>query len=145
MKKTLIFAALFAVMLSACQGPQGPKGEDSNWFVTSFTVNSNEWRLSGQPNDLNSYYYADKIIENLTDFIFEEGIVIAYIKTGNNVKNEMPFVFHRGDSDGTNESLWTETYDFDFYPGGITFYVTYSDFSTAIRPGTETFYVVLMW
>ena len=39
----------------------------------------------------------------------------------------------------------TQTYNFDYTPGVVRFYVTYSDFKTEATPGTEKFSIVLMW
>ncbi len=84
-------------------------------------------------------------MDRLTQYVYNYGSGIAYIQTDNGVKNGMPFVLHKGEASADREFLWTQTYDFDFTPGEIGFYVTYSDFSTAIRPGAETFHVVLFW
>lgn len=152
MKKVLLF--FIAITFLACEGPMGPEGPQgpegepgygTNWHVASLVVNANEWKLEGNPGDLNSYYYVDKPIKELSQFVYKEGAVIAYYEAEKGIKNGMPFVWHRGDKDNLGEFLWTETYDFDFYPGGVRFYLTYSDFSTTVKPGTETFHVVLMW
>ncbi len=130
------------------QGPQGPQGEDgygTNWYVASITVKESEWKIKGVPGELNSYFYVYKPLDQLTKYIYDNGSVIAYIQTDKDVKNGMPYVLHLGEAGDNKEFLWTQTYDFDFYEGGIGFYVTYSDFNTQIRPGTETFHVILMW
>lgn len=126
-------------------GPQGEPGYGTNWYTTAITVDENEWILMGQPNELNSFYYANKPLKELTKFIFDEGTVISYIETEKGVKNGMPLVLHKAGQDASGEFFWTQTYDFDFYQGGISFYITYSDFSTKVKPGSETFHVVLMW
>jgi hypothetical protein len=159
MKKTL-FLLIIVTGFFACEGPEGPegpigpagpKGEQgeagygTNWFVNSYTVTAGEWKLHGNPGDLNSYFYADKQIKELTDFVYNEGTIVAYMQTEKGVKNGMPYVLHRGGTDSYGEFLWTQTYDFDFYTGGVRFYLTYSDFNTQIAPETETFHVVLMW
>jgi len=168
MKKVLL--ALFVAMAAmACEGPMGPEGpmgqmgkngingqdgkdgkdgEDgygANWYVTSFTIESDEWELVGKPGELNSYFFVDKPLKELTSFVYKEGTVVSYIETSKGVKNGLPYVLHKGDKDELGEFLWTQTYDFDFYPGGVGFYVTYSDFSTKFRPDSETFHIVLMW
>lgn len=152
-----LFILLLAISFIACEGPmgpegltgpQGPKGEPgygNNWHVTSFTVAKSEWKLVGNPGELNSYFYVDKPLKELTQTVYNEGSIISYIETDKGVKNGMPYVLHLGEAEGSKEFLWTQTYDFDFYKGGITFYVTYSDFNTQIRPDIETFHVVLMW
>jgi hypothetical protein len=154
MKKLLLIVVL-ASLFTACEGPEGPMGpmgpagqdgrSTTNWYSTSITVNADEWILKGEPDGLNSYFCAYKKVSRLTDYIYRNGSVIAYIQTDEGVKNGMPFVLHQGEVIDDKELLWTQTYDFDFTTGEIGFYVTYSDFSTNIRPGTETFHIVLFW
>ena len=167
MKKALLLLVL-AVSFMACEGPMGPMGpagpsgqngkdgqngqdgEDgygANWFAKTFIIQPNEWERVGQPNELNSYFVVDKKLPELTQDIFREKAVIAYIQTANGVKNGMPYVLHKG---GTNdegkEIIWTQTYDFDYSEGWVGFYLTYSDFSTQIVPEEPvTFHVILMW
>ena len=155
--KKLLFIPAVIMMFMACEGPEGPEGpmgpkgakgndgESAVWHTVSIPVNENDWILKGEPGDLNTYFYAYKHLPILTRNIYEDGSVIAYIQTDKGVKNGMPFVLHLGEAAGDKEFLWTQTYDFDFEVGGVCFYVTYSDFNTQIRPGPETFYIVLMW
>ncbi len=134
--------------LEGPMGPEGPRGKDgygTNWYSTTITVSANEWQLKGNPNDLNSYFYVYKPLSQLTKSVYDKGTVISYIETQPGIKNGMPYVLHLGEAEGTKEFLWTQTYDFDFTPGEIGFYVSYSDFNTQMRPGTEKFHVVLMW
>jgi len=154
MKKLLIFTTLLAIMFSACEGPMGPAGpmgpqgqpgDESYWYTTSFTVNSSAWRLEGQPDELNSYFYYDKAVPQLTNNIFNGGIVLLYLQAANNIKNVMPYVLHLGDEDHLGEFFWTQTYDYDFEQGNIRIYVTYSDFMTSRRPDTETFSLILLY
>lgn len=156
--RKIVFILLSAIALIACEGPEGPAGRDgkdgqdgkdgyeTGWYTTSFTIKKSDWILSGQAGALNTYYYADKQIPELTDWVFDEGVVIGYLQTGTDVKNGLPFVLHLGE-EGNNgqEFLWTETYDFDYSPGMIRFYITYSDFNTQFPPESETFHIVLMW
>lgn len=156
MKKSILLL-IAALALMSCEGPEGPMGpagapgakgrdgESVGWYTTSITVDASEWKLDGDPDDLNSYFYVYKPLNMMSNYIYKYGTVISYIQTGEGIKNGMPFVLHLGDYNGEKEFLWTETYDFDFDDGGIGFYVTYSDFSTGIRPKTKTFHVVLMW
>ncbi len=161
MKRSIFFMlATLIFILIACEGPEGPMGprgldgfdgrdgkdgEGVNWYTTSFTIYGDEWQLKGNPGDLNSYFCVYKPLNRLTEFVYQYGTVIAYIEAEKGVKNGMPYVLHLGEGSNDKEFLWTQTYDFDFVVGEIGFYVTYSDFNTKIRPGTETFHVVLMW
>ena len=161
-------------MLTACEGPEGPMGpagpqgipgqngrngqdgkdgrdgSGTKWFSIPITVQSSEWGLTnGNAEDLNSYWFAAKPLPELTKHIYDNGSVIAYIENIDGIKNGMPFVWHKGEVQNGKLFLWTETYDYDFTVGStggeIGFYVTYSDFSTNIRPETKTFHVVLLW
>lgn len=160
----LLISAITLSLFSSCEGPEGPMGPtgqsglngkdgidgkdgyDTNWYVTSFTIKPDEWELVGKPGELNSHFFVDKPLKELSDFIYKEGAVIGYIETAKGVKNGLPYVLHLGGKDDKGEFLWTETADFDFYPGGVGFYLTYSDFNTQLRPYKDkTFYIVLMW
>lgn len=168
MKKVLLLLVV-AIAFVACEGPEGPmgspgmngqdgkdgqngqNGKDGNngtsWVTKTFTIQPDEWELIGNPGELNSYFFVDKSLSELSKSIYEDGAVIAYIQTADEVKNGMPYVLHKGghDADG-KEIVWTQTYDFDYYPGGVGFYLTYSDFNTQLKPiEPETFHIVLMW
>lgn len=156
MKKILMFL-MVAVAMMSCEGkmgpmgPEGPQGqngkdgEGANWYTTSFRIESADWKLKGLEGELNSHYYADVEIPKLTEQIFDKGTVIGYVSVADDVKNGLPFVIHVGENINDKDVLWTQTYDFDFEPGWIRFYATYSDFMTQARPGGETFHIVLMW
>lgn len=170
--KKLILLLSCILALSACEGdqgpmgPMGPKGETGKdgkngkdgkdgeggvgWYIKTFTVEKNMWTRVGKAGELNSFYYADLEIPELNDFVFTDGTVIGYIITkddeGGDVKNGLPFVLHKGIKyDDNKEELWTQTYNFDFNPGLVRFYITYSDFKTSVTPEKETFSIVLMW
>jgi len=158
--KKLLLSLLTIIALVACEGPAGPRGADgimgpegpqgepgsgTDWYVTSITINENEWKLVGNEGELNSYYFIEKPLKQLSQYIYTDGAVIAYIETSQGVKNGLPYVLHVGENVNSKEYLWTQTYDFDFRPGYVGFYVTFSDFETINKPGTETFHIVLMW
>lgn len=169
MKKFMfLFVAAISLLLVSCEGPEGPMGPrgydgydgldgkdgidgkdgyGTNWYVAKFTVKESDWLLSGNSGDLNSFFYADKPLKELDEFVFNSGTIVAYIETAKGVKNGLPYVLHLGGSDDKGEFLWTQTYDFDFWQGGVRFYLTYSDFNTQVGPekGDQTFHVVLMW
>ncbi|MFV0310066.1 MAG: hypothetical protein ACK5KN_00270 [Dysgonomonas sp.] len=150
MKKALLslFAAFLFIACEGPMGPEGPQGEPgygTNWYTKTIVVAQSDWKLMGEPNELNSYYYADKPLKELTKFVYDEGTVIAYIETDTGIKNGMPLVLHKAGKDDLGEFFWTQTFDFDFQTGNIRFYLTYSDFSTKIKPDAETFHIVLMW
>jgi hypothetical protein len=132
-------------------GQDGRDGQGTHWIREKFTVNPGDWRLEGGANQLNSYFQCDFRWLDMTQQVYETSSVVAYIETGtsdgNKIKNGMPYVWHRGATVDGTEELWTETYDFDFVPGWISFYLTYSDFYTGNNRPTEpiVFHVVVIW
>lgn len=154
--KKLILLLCMAFTMFACEGemgpmgPMGPQGKDgepgtgTQWYTKSFTINSNQWELIGEPGELKSYYMAVFDLPQLSEFIFKEGTVIGYMSMGENIKNGLPYVMHTAEETEEGSHYWTQTYDFDFAPGSVAFYATFSDFETQKRPGNETFHIVLM-
>lgn len=161
-----IIVLLSAVLLFAsCEGPMGPTGPEglvgpegpagpigpgggsggATWHITKFTVNQDDWTLSGEPGSLESYYYADKDISQLTQQVFDKGTVLGYIYVEPDVKVGLPYVYHQAAKVGGVDKFWTQTYYFDFVKGSVRVYVTFSDFETNNYPGNETFGIVLMW
>jgi hypothetical protein len=173
--KKLLFILASTLILAACEGPMGPPGpqglpgapgqngqdgrdgqngyngkdgEGTNWTRRKITINPDSWTvMNGNPGDLNTFFFASVPWNELTQYIYDNGSVVAYIENYDGVKNGMPFVLHRGEKDDNgNDILWTETYDFDFSPGELGFYLTYSDFSTRIRPDKPVdFYIIMFW
>lgn len=137
------------------QGDKGDKGDKGDpgdggvgWYIKTFTVKKDAWTLVGQPGEVKSYFYADLKIPELNEHVFKDGTVIGYFVStdnGTEYKNGLPYVIHTGVEENGKQELWTQTYDFDFTPGWVRFYVTYSDFKTQSTPEDETFSVVLMW
>jgi hypothetical protein len=176
--KKLILIIVAALAFAACEGPMGPPGpqglpgapgqnghdgedgrdgqngrdgQGTHWIREKFTVNPGDWVLKGGADQLNSYYAADFRWLSMTQEVYQNASVVAYIETemvgGNRVKNGMPYVWHRGTVIDGKDYMWTETYDFDFVPGWMTFYLTFSDFYTKDNRPTEpvTFHVVVIW
>ncbi len=129
-------------------GPQGPSGSGSNvvegWRNVTMTVKSNDWKLIDNA-DGNSIYMYEFEWSELTKNVFENGIVLGhlYTKVGDvETLTPLPYVFHRKDKDG---NTWTETYTYDYNPGWVAFYATYSDFFVDEKPQEMTFRISILW
>lgn len=149
MKKIIVLLSAVLIFAS-CEGPMGPTGPEgepgvATWHIEKVTVKQSDWKLSGNPGDLKSYYYADVRISQLTQYVFDYGTVLGYVYLEPDVKNGLPYVYHTGEEVAGENKLWTQTYDFDFEPGWVRLYVTFSDFETYYIPEEETFGIVLMW
>lgn len=159
MKKILftITAIIAVISLSSCKGdtgPAGPPGLDgldgvtSYWVPTEFVVAPGEWERMGDPDDPNSYFFVDKPLQALNDDIFYDGIVVGYMAVDfdndNNptIKQVLPYSVPL--VEGSRQ--YTRTYDFDYWIGGVRFYLNYSDFKTSIKPAdTQKFYIILAY
>jgi hypothetical protein len=150
MKKNLLLTGLLLVTMASCEGPMGPQGEGMNWEVRNYVVRKSDWQLVGGQGSLNSYYMYEVNESLLSDFIYTDGNVFAYLiqNPGQNseVQTPLPYVLPVGEWSGGQEFLWTEIFSFDFMPGSIAFYVSYSDFATDVAlPEECEFRVVMNW
>ena len=159
--KRVLFLMLTALLLVACegpQGPQGPKGDQGDpgvgtWKIIDLKVD--KWQYSNAAN--NNYFYADFNVPELTEFIYDYGMVQCYIEynsgTENRIQQLVPISRHREESvtEG-GETKWvfyTETIDYDYGIGNVRIYLTQSDFNYEIdtpwAPEPMLFRLVLLW
>ena len=138
---------LGCILFASCEGPAGRDGLNGkdgvmNWDVWKHTVASSDWLLSGKEDAPNSYYYIDVTDDNLTSLISESSLVTVYAeyedKDGNTVYSPLPVVRHYADTLNVGGQdtvvIYTQTYDYEFKEGVLTFAVTRSDFMTSNRP-----------
>ena len=157
MKKVLSILTL-ALLIVACEGPRGPQGppgepgEGINWKVMDFTIKSNQWELVGDKDELGSYYMylfegnnAPEELRYVVDNMGEVSGCLVGSLDGEEIFYPLPHENFFGSSDGEYESLWSETYKFDYTRSSIAFYVYYSDFYTATPPTTCTFRMNFKW
>jgi hypothetical protein len=146
MKKSIRNFVLLSLLLGfvACEGPTGPPGRDgadgwANIAVAYYTITS--WQISAGEN----YFYADVDFPELTEFVYNEGVVNGYYMQNFNASDEvqipLPFDIYFNE-DGVS---WTETISFDIVPGNIRFYYEPSDFFIGFNPPVCTFKIALTW
>jgi hypothetical protein len=130
------------------QGPAGPQGEDgygTNWEIIPVTVRQSQWRYNDdrENNGDQPYFYYTLHDSRITNFIYSEGAVIVYLDFGG-VRTPLPSIQHCRNE---NDELWTETIDFRYSPGEITFFFSLSDFffPSNYSPPTRDFKILLMW
>jgi len=151
MKKIVI--ALFSMLVLVACNDDDPiyvnPDESALWINKALTVGANQWKLEGGKDQLGSYYYADFAIPELTDFVVDNGAVILYFQNPeeSRVKNAMPYVLHKGEFDDYGDRYyWTQTYDYEFWPGHVRVFCTYSDFLTGVdSPDRQTFHLVAIY
>ncbi len=154
MKYIKFLLVSITALLCACVGPAGPRGpqgepgEGANWNVRWFTVESNDWELV---DNVQEPYYRYTITGNdvaaLDNYTAREGLFFLYVYPYGVEKD-------RDDNPIGYQALlpYTRYYkdysyatDYEFYPGELTIYVTYSDFNVEVRPETFTFRLVTLW
>lgn len=162
MKKTIFLLPVVALLLSACEGFQGPKGDKGDkgdpgtgsWKVIDLKVTS--WNYTDTPN--NNYFYADFNVPELTQFIYDYGMTQCYIEydsgTEQRTQQLLPCVRHKEEqvTNADNTTTWvfyTETIDYDYVVGNVRIYYTLSDFNyeldTSFVPSAMNFRLVLLW
>jgi len=146
MKKVLLSIFLL-VLLGSCTKeyyyyPDTPStdGVVNGWKIIQLSVRTSDWRSSVDDDGLNLYYYADFSIPEITNNIYLNGLVQCYRDYGGR-QTLLPSVLHIEDTDGDR---WTQTVDYEYYPGGISIYVTCSDFYP-LTPEAMDFVLHIIW
>ena len=153
MKKLLVFFVVTVICVSACEGPMGPMGPDGRdgingevtyWKIIDFPpikggVTGGDWELVNAPNQIGSYYRYVFDVPEITEEIYENGLIIAYYRYkddhGDNVQSVLPYTYYDidvdVDDDGKiNEYPYCVQYSYDVMPGSIAFKLVFSDFLT---------------
>lgn len=147
MKTRIILAALLLTtlgMLSCADDADTLRSDisqETRWYSGEFSVLATEWIKVADRNGLNSYYKASKRITQISDNVLSGGQVNCYLYVDNNTQAPLPNVRHYENNSG---QMWTRTVDYDFYNGGVTIYVTDSDFAGE-KPESMTFRIILSW
>ena len=150
--KKFLFLVILSLTLFSCEGPMGPQGpqgvpgEGMFWKYYTYTVKSQDWQLVTSPDGFHTYYMYEFQNKDITDDLYIDGYVLGYLVQSPGADNEvitpLPYTIHKGEADGDNALLWTETYTYDYMPGSVAFYVQYSDFIEQ-QPGDMVFRLVL--
>ena len=151
MKKIVFFLFALLMTFASCEGPMGPEGPagpGTNWKILTFTVDSRDWKMMQNEDGSNPRFFYEFEVPEIDEFIYTDGLVSAYMYTNVGIETQtpLPYVLHQEAVDNQgNTILWTETYTYDYSPGSIAFYSTFSDFFVEQNPPTMEFRVALMW
>lgn len=136
MKKSmlLLFAATATLLntFTGCQkeaGPQGEPGKDGNANVHSQTFTVSNWQYS-EPT-----YYADINYSAITSDVINNGAVLVYFANGNGGYSQLPITLYPSDE-------YSKTYEVVSFVGGVRIFITDSDLTQPISPGTQSFKIV---
>jgi len=136
MKKTLLLFVI-AVLVASCNDTS----KDIQLNNIDLKAKSTDWVANVDQNKLNLFYSCHFNMPEITDGVFNNGLVSAYIVLDNpTAQEQLPYVRHFQNTAG---NLWTQTIDFDYAPGGINVYVTNSDFAVD-PPAAMNFRVVIL-
>jgi hypothetical protein len=134
---TLLVLAVLA--FSACTVNESPT--EVGVFSQTYTVEQNHWKLA-HDNNLGDYFYYEFKEPALTRYIYDNGIMNAYLKIDDNLY-PLPFDDYWMENSGYR---WTEQVTCEFRPGYITFILKYNDYNLDEPPHFPyTFLLRLMW
>ena len=98
--------------------------------VINLEVRQADWSIGSDTDGLNSYYYCEFAMPEITSYVYRKGSVQVYIVKGS-VQQVLPYVRHYQNANG---ALWTQTIDADFATGNLIVHVTNSDFYQETPP-----------
>lgn len=113
--------------------------EEIRWYSGEFNVS--RWEKVCDADGLNSYFRADVIVPQLNYSVLRGGQVNCYMLLDKNSQAPLPCVRHYENLYG---QTWTRTIDYEYYDGGITVFVTDSDFAGEV-PDILSFRIMLAW
>lgn len=143
--KKIAFAAMaiMAFGLMSCENDastiRDELSEEVRWYSGEFNVDC--WTRLSDTDGLNGYYKADVRIPNLNYSVLRGGQVNCYLFVGKDAQAPLPYVRHYENGSGQR---WTRTIDYEYYDGGVTVYVTDSDFAGDV-PEAMSFRIMLAW
>lgn len=140
MKNAIILLLCSIVLFSSCDGNYSYPEDLNTKQVYNLKVNASDWVLATDNNGLNPYYKCSFKIKDITEYIFTNGAILAYIDYGD-FQQAMPYIRHYENAAGEK---WTKTIDFDYSNSDINIYMTNSDFKYE-SPETMYFRVVFIW
>jgi len=115
---------------TGAQGPTGPAGPASNGGVSSASITTSNWSYISPSWVLTLTYSV------ITQDILDNGAVFVYNKVGTSYF-QLPYTLYP-------TSSYSRTADFEHYVGGLKIFVTDSDLTQPVNPGTQTFKVVVI-
>lgn len=144
MKKLLLLLGLgMTLALSSCTTEEYYTGMDR--IIEDFIVYDDPYPDGWGFQDGNApHFYYNFNFDKLTDHIYDNGTIVVYYDDGQ-TQHPLPYVRTYEQAVGGYIRTWTQTIDYEFRRGGISFYVTNSDFIYNSNPGRMKFRMVVIW
>jgi outer membrane lipoprotein-sorting protein len=143
-RKWTAAAAIMIVFLSSCQ-QNDPVSQvvEPYTFSKDYTVNYQDWQ-QGNDDESGMYYYKTFKESSLTQYIFDNGTMQAFLMYNDGTLSPLPFNDYWVE-DGTGY-MYTEQITCEFVPGSITFIVKSSDHQDILpHYDNYNFNVRFMW
>jgi len=141
-KFTAILIAMIALFSSCTQNDIYEEYYNVSSFSRDYKVLKASWKEAR--DDSGYYLYYEFTETNLTQFIYDNGIMQAFLLMEG--KNITPLPFDDFWIDKETGYMWTEQVTCEFRPGVITFILKYNDHATEILPYYDyTFRVRFLW
>ena len=144
MKKYMTICLLMAMTFAAASCDSDTRSlrnettEDVIW--RSLEIKADNWVRCSDRDGLNSYYTTSISVPQITNQVLRGGVVNCYLYDGD-AQAQLPSVRHY---ENAAHQFWTRTIDYEYYSGGVTFYVTDSDFA-GTSPGVLFFRLMMAW
>jgi hypothetical protein len=125
-KRMTVVLVMFALLVSCTTNEIYEEYYNVNTFSRNYTVtaNPNMWSV-GDDDEAGAYFFHEVRIPELTQHIYDRGIMQAFIFLNDGNVSPLPF-----DDFWVNQQtgfMWTEQVTCEFRPGFVTFILKYSD------------------
>jgi hypothetical protein len=141
--KKLALLTLIVLVFSSCEINEAPDEVIVNTFTQTYTVTRNSWKVGHDSSG--DYLYYEFRESALTSYIFNNGIMSAYLVMGDATKDGLtPLPFDDFLIDNNNYH-WTEQVTCEFKPGLITFILKADDHFLEPFYDEHKFMVRFMW
>lgn len=144
LKKWTALAVVVIALLTSCQTNDPPANDYyPNYFSQDYSVSQNSWSV-GTDDESGMYYYYEFPEPALTQDIYNNGVMQAFLVVNNGNISPLPFNDYWVDDTGY---MYTEQITCEFRPGTVTFIVKASDHNGSYLPSYNTydFRVRFMW
>lgn len=148
MKKLLFILCATTIFLSCeVNSTHLESSEPVNWKIIDLEVASTDWKYS--QNNANNFYSASFSIPELTQSIYNNGIISLYLELqnadGSASQSPLPSVRHyETKDDAGNPIYYTQTVDYEYSQENIMIFFTSSDFFEETPPNMH-FVLKMIW
>jgi len=128
-RKLTVIAVVMIAFLTSCQKNDPPQ-DYLNLYTQDYSVFQKDWNV-GDDDESGMYYYYEFKESNLTQYIYNNGVMQAFLVTNNGNISPLPFNDYWVDNTGY---MSTEQITCEFRPGYVTFIVKASDHDPHFLP-----------